>query len=437
MNIKNCHYFRMKVGSRNCYFHFELNGHNLLTKEEKKKLYEFEKSFEKGHNSELYIGYDRGTNEYKNGVSDTKFLDFSKDSQTFFDVKNDIKLEYVEYEKNEYYKPIERYHQDDLFWLALAYPYGIKTLVYGNFFLFCFKATGPMGKPKIDLSHLDNPSKDREFKEILKQNFKGSYDENRLLEGYKKSTFLPVTLEAKIERKFLPPFIDSLSVNQYFNQGTFRPLSALSPKLEEYISEIKLGEKLNRLIIEKKKNTNNNYYNAKISEKPESETTYSKVVRKILDHKFEFDRLDDKCKNEIKNIAYFLFSPAQLEAASAFFLMDIGYLPDGYRGGSLDNVDIRGRKRLSNFYDMDSAKDLRSKLEINDKKDVIELQCKNYIGDESVLADYRIAPATVSTEGSKQLGIKEIIDSMSSLQQEKGYNYLLLEWWNNQIELLV
>lgn len=419
MSNQGRYYFRMKVGKGNKLFHFALNGHKPV---EEKRLYELETLIRTGFETKLYVGYD---------MSNTHQLTFNKQTGNFEKKKDGISTDKINY----YGDVVGEAYPTDLFWIALTGGrQDVYILVYGRHFLFCFQATGDLCALELE-SKIEKGNLSKNTRETLKCMTDQKWTDEELINGYNDSAFLPVKLIDKKERNKILPAVDSLSVNQYFNQGTFRPLYALgkdNKNLDKRLNDggIIIGnlQRLDISIEDSKKG----YYSAKLTNNECKENSYAAIIRMLLDNYL----FKEKPSIDIKSVFSFMLSPSQLEAAAALLVMDLGYMPDHYRAGSLDYVDVRGRKRVK-YFGLDSSKELRQYLEVPEK-DEIELQCKNYESSNTVQNNLIWFSPSLKPgkEKRQELGLEQAIRTMEKLEKEKGYSYLLLEWWNVQISML-
>lgn len=180
------------------------------------------------------------------------------------------------------------------------------------------------------------------------------------LNFFKLWNFLPVKLKRTINRSILPSSIDSLSVYQYLNRGTFRPIFRLAEyknkfdffnKIEDDLFQLKVKNHLNKETII-------------------TETKYSRILRFIFDAilekgndytnelKYLFTNLNDIEKNQIFGL---LLNPAQVETLAMLLVQDLGFTADIGIGKGLDFIDIKGSLRHRNLIKVDT---LLSKLEI-------------------------------------------------------------------------
>lgn len=168
---------------------------------------------------------------------------------------------------------------------------------------------------------------------------------------FDKLKFLPTKLIYSIKRDYLISPINSLSVYQYLNQGTFRPFFRLAPDKDRLMpDELKSPDfypnwdPVEILALK----------NSKQERVTLEETQYGKFIRiyfdailKAKDHttfkkhlKETFRSLSDKTK---KQLILSILNPSQFETLAALLLLDFGFTLDVGKGNALDVIDLRGR----------------------------------------------------------------------------------------------
>lgn len=157
--------------------------------------------------------------------------------------------------------------------------------------------------------------------------------------------FLPVAEVNRVQRSLLPAPIDSLSVYQYLNRGTFRPIM----RLAEYkkVPEIKDYPALPQISIKAKR--------GKVTtNEPLVETAYGQLVRVFLDAMVENGYKYSEHLREVFGpvsepekfgFVQALFNPAQVETLGMLLLQDLGLTVDIGVGKGLDFVDVKGTAR--------------------------------------------------------------------------------------------
>ncbi len=405
------YYFKMKVGSGNRMLYASFAMANLDSMSAKNAI-DAEDYIKIGDQLYLYVGYATDC-EHLIKFEDDHFV-FEKEGTSCCDIPN----------KDNGKKP----HPTDLLWLAVAHKFEIKILVYGRKYLFCFQATGDLqGLTPQEITKINN-NQDL-LSNIIKDFFKKeNLAEN--LEIYKNAAFLPVQLIGKIERKQLPAVIDSLSVYQYLNQGTFRPVYAINPAAK---FKRDFEKKLKRLDINIVCNKEQKTYQARLNYLDKFETPYSVVIRKIYDALFFKVKSSEEMISD--ELICTLLSPSQLEAAAGYFLFDLGFIPDFFRGGALDHVDIRGRKskaREAKSHLVKIFNQIIPKVKI-EEKDIIEIQCKDYNSPNLSLDDLIYLTPTFTDENKNKIGLSDII---LKIKLNKIADSVLLEWFEKQKDLI-
>ena len=164
------------------------------------------------------------------------------------------------------------------------------------------------------------------------------------LKYYNLWNFLPVKLKKTINRSILPSSIDSLSVYQYLNRGTFRPVFRLAEYKDKFSFYSKKTDDLFELKVK----------NHLDQETIIKETKYSRILRFIFDAiltngnkyttelKYFFANLSEVEKNQIFGM---LLNPAQVETLAMLLIQDVGFTADIGIGKGLDFVDIKGSLR--------------------------------------------------------------------------------------------
>ena len=195
-----------------------------------------------------------------------------------------------------------------------------------------------------------------------------------------KCKALDVRLEKEFPRNCLPACIDSLSVNRYLNQGTFRYLYSTNKEMNPDIckgflqpEKVELG-----------------------SLGCFQESSFAFFVRKYLDwlcngeNHLSFAETYNLEPEDVLDLVSSFMSPAQLETAASMFLLSLGVTLDVGIGKGLDVVDVRGSIRHRSNWEK-AAKVINNDLEeimgVKPKKEilkavedygVISIQCKNY-----------------------------------------------------------
>jgi hypothetical protein len=260
------------------------------------------------------------------------------------------------------------------------------------------------------------------------------------LQDFQLWNFLPVKFLTSLNRSLLPSSIDSLSVYQYLNRGTFRPLIRLAeyknkfefPKLIEddlYNFTVKTSKKVEETIIE---------------------TKYSRILRfyfdAIFSHKEKyptelrntFSNLTSSEKNLILGV---LFNPAQVETMAMLLIQDIGFTADIGIGKGLDFVDIKGSLRHRQETDI---KECLAKLSENDlikfnkstfdkiiKEKTLNIQCKAESYSEIKNDLIYLLPESKNSEVENLILIENIIEKMDNPNFKSDFP-LLSDWLNLQ-----
>jgi hypothetical protein len=394
--MKPNYYFRMKVKSGNSLFHLCLdktfNGDENQKLEIEDKVHQDLKT-KQNQDFDMIVGYD---------YSSENLVRF-KDGQ-FYKITSSQSSPLFSYSD-------EKTHPDDYFWFALAASEEqrdqCKVLIFGYKYLFIFSPTGEL-KPKKGF--FEGCEFKSSYVKVLKQELG---DKNNYMNSLDSSLFLPLKLEEMILRSDLPPAIDSLSVYQYLNQGAFRPLYACGKDRDDTLDVFKYLQVLPRLDIEKTQVENDVpkkelTYTAKLLNTPDKlETVYSSLIRFYLDNRV-FPKISSNSFEAEVTLFCSLLSPLQLETAATYYLIDQGYVPDTVSGGSLDHVDIRGRKLDSN--------------------EIEELQCKNY--DHKGQSHYKIfEPLEPGHSSKKSAGNKIYLSRILIEYKDKGNTESLLYKW--------
>jgi len=220
--------------------------------------------------------------------------------------------------------------------------------------------------------------------------------ESYLHSDLRNSKILPVKKVYEVNRSNLIAPIDSLSVYQYLNRGTFRPIfnagkdKNMSSILDKYDS-------LEPIYFKKKISKDNN----KIKKYEIKETDFGKFIRLYLNnyiphlHKngsiegfkdYPFSKLSN---HEMYLLIQYILNPAQVETLAALFVMDLNLTIDLFAGKGLDVVDIKGSCRNYNkseiekilYHVIDILKSLNVILTddfINDFQEskTLRIQCK-------------------------------------------------------------
>lgn len=193
-------------------------------------------------------------------------------------------------------------------------------------------------------------------------------------------------VEIKRSNLFAP--IDSLSVYQYLNRGTFRPVFNVGHDREiELIRNKEFYDELE--VFEYKQNG---------EDKEIIETDFGKFIRIYFNEIFPYLKDQKIPKNPFSKIEedkfYFLLqsimNPIQVETLASLLIIDIGLTPDVMTGKGLDFVDIKGTcrefeedKGLKNIEKVIEFLIKKLNFEISEKLEkkiketkTIEIQCK-------------------------------------------------------------
>jgi hypothetical protein len=200
---------------------------------------------------------------------------------------------------------------------------------------------------------------------------------------------LDVILEKQYVRDLLPACIDSLSVNQYLNRGTFRYVYRTNEGLipPEILPGFFKLELLPQLIEQN-------------IEEPQTETRFACFTRKYFDWLLStsnesFHTTYNLKQAEINILASSIMSPSQLEHAAAMFLKALGLTLDVGIGKGLDEIDVRASIRHKQLHSSPEKYNLLKKKILNRLKKVmgsidplvvkffeetgtLSIQCKNY-----------------------------------------------------------
>ncbi len=434
----DCHYFfRMKVGTGNSALYFAL-------------MLGIGKSLEEyPHNARQKADLETEvTNKRKDGaLKDSRFFLYTGwDSDTWIPtLQKDGTFRNVQTNNQasnpdlaQVYSAIpEKQPPDDLYWIAFAVSAQgaemTRILVYGATHLFIFKPIKESWyQPKTVYEKAIFPTAPNTLLDHdLKRLFPGPKSKD-LWRHFLEAAALEVELCHSIRRTELPPAIDSLSVFQWLNQGTFRPIFSCGAGRDPQMpSDIK--QKIPRVVIKRDKTP------IRISMTDEKkEYKYAVLVREY------FDGLLLGSQSQAKsyvNYVYLLLSPAQLEAAAALLSMDLGFMPDFYDAGSQDYIDIRARCLRG----ADPNRDFKKKVEDILKgqmsnwdwpSDVLQFQCKNYeqsddTADESVILFEPLSHETSPSPGpdSKTCGqLRLNLKTLYEIQKESAGNFHLKSW---------
>lgn len=175
----------------------------------------------------------------------------------------------------------------------------------------------------------------------------------------KKSKRVPVKKEYEIERSQLIAPIDSLSVYQYLNRGTFRPIFRIGGKTElpDFICDSRMIGSLPPVKIRQNQS-------GKIKEL--EETAFGKFVRVYLSGRMS-KNLSAKTTRRYKGVLaeislsqaihllVSILNPIQIETLAFLFVLDVGLIPDVGLGKGLDVVDVRGSCRYLRRQDASNA----------------------------------------------------------------------------------
>ncbi|TGM31758.1 hypothetical protein [Leptospira levettii] len=252
--------------------------------------------------------------------------------------------------------------------------------------------------------------------------------------------FLPVKLITAINRSLLPSSIDSLSVYQYLNRGTFRPMIRLAdyknkfeyPKIIEddlFKFIVKTSKKAEETIIETKYSRILRFYFDAIFSKKEE---YSTELRKT------FSNLSNSEKNLILGV---LFNPAQVETMAMLLIQDIGFTADIGIGKGLDFVDIKGSLRhrseadirgcLAKLSENNFIKINKSTFDKIIKEKTINIQCKAESYSDITNDLIYLLPESKHSELENIILIENIIEKMDNSNFNIDFP-LLSDWLNLQ-----
>jgi hypothetical protein len=252
--------------------------------------------------------------------------------------------------------------------------------------------------------------------------------------------FLPVKFLSAINRSLLPSSIDSLSVYQYLNRGTFRPLIRLADYKNKFKFPKLIEDDLNKFTIKTSKKI----------EETIIETKYSRILRFYFDAIFSekekypielrktFSDLTASEKNLILGV---LFNPAQVETMAMLLIQDIGFTADIGIGKGLDFVDIKGS--LRHRQETDISKCLE-KLSTNDlikfnkntydkiiKEKTINIQCKAESYSDIANDLIYLLPESRNSVVENMIFIENIIEKMENSNFKSDFP-LLSDWLNLQ-----
>jgi len=189
--------------------------------------------------------------------------------------------------------------------------------------------------------------------------------------------FLPVEILKVIPRDKLYMSIDSLSVYQYLNQGTCRPVNQLGATDRDGFED--LGVLLAM---------------AKDSEQPFGAFVrlYFDALRGDIDARFEEILNDEKI---CRRLVLATLNPILFETLAFYLCLDLGLMPEAANGKGLDVIDVRGRvgqgkKVDSIFQNLETLgvsvhQDLISAVETNR---ALSIQCKAYSGNNKPGTDF-------------------------------------------------
>ncbi|PJZ76309.1 hypothetical protein [Leptospira neocaledonica] len=256
------------------------------------------------------------------------------------------------------------------------------------------------------------------------------------LDNFNLWNFLPVVLKNSINRSLLPSSIDSLSVYQYLNRGTFRPIFRLSKYKDKLIFS-------NDIENDRFEFTVKNHHKKDIKL---IETKYSRILRfyfdaivkKGKDFKQDLKRIFSNFSLQEKNqILSALFSPAQVETMAMLLIQDIGFTADIGIGKGLDFVDIKGslrhreeiiiEKNLSKLtkYSLVKLNQLTLNKIISEK--TINIQCKAKPHSDLLSDLLYILPDSKKSSMENVIFIDKIISCMGNDTFSKDFP-LLADW---------
>ena len=196
---------------------------------------------------------------------------------------------------------------------------------------------------------------------IKNYNYKSSHS---FFDWIVSGSIIPAKKILEISRSSLPAFIDSLSVHNYFNRGTFRPLRVVN---KDHILPFEM-------------------------DKEKYESAYGAIVRKYFDwilSTFDesFARYLNLNTQQMKQLMLSCMSPAQLETFCALLTLDLGLTLEIGIGKAMDTVDVRATfAHKANFSAEELIRDLEDmgvkvssemKLRLDEEKTLF-VQCKNY-----------------------------------------------------------
>lgn len=159
-----------------------------------------------------------------------------------------------------------------------------------------------------------------------------------VLRAYLNCKALPVRLERRVERVLLPACIDSLSVYQSLNRGTFRFLGPTNPKLltPGLLPRLLAPEPVPLRLP---------------GEQSWTETPFACFVRKYLDWCLDasmpesFASVYGLDPADAALLATATMSPSQLEVAASMLVQALGMTLDAGVGKGLDVIDVRASVR--------------------------------------------------------------------------------------------
>ncbi len=319
-----------------------------------------------------------------------------------------------------------------------------RVIVFGAYYMFICKPTGKWER----LQELDTDTTmpyELDFKMSLDDSINGIKTSEARWKALANSGAIEVVVEKAIPRNKIFPALDSLSCYPYLSRGTFRPLYAVGEKREDHIKDIyqewyKSNPLLPRIKVEYRSDVAGC---CELKFGDQKEYFLGFLYRQLLD----FYRLDGCLKINDKDL-YLMLSPAQLEAAAAFLLRDLNYMPITFRGGSRERVDIRARKIDSDDLKNDHKKknvdilkkEMNKEFEFDCeelfKQDYIDVQCKNYDVQDCDLEEFLVhvvfVPVSSNNKNKKNqckiislAGVLEIMGKITLNESKQTFELLL------------
>jgi hypothetical protein len=233
----------------------------------------------------------------------------------------------------------------------------------------------------------------------------------------------PAEIIREVPRSGLLGSINSLSVYQYLNRGTFRPVFRCYPGA--FTDQSK-----NRWLLESEKL--NGFWR-------QEETNYGVWVRLYLNSlagESKWTVLPPLNAEQIRDLIPFIVSPAQLETAAMHFAQDLGLTVDIGSGKGLDKVDVRASVRHKEKSERDrivrSALDLcsRNGFLLGDRvasnllrEFSLSIQCKNY---DATLDSTGTEILLFSAHGA--LGVPGVVTLQQMMERQRPEFARLNDW---------